>query len=71
MAIDETTRRRAESIWAKDQSMALDARRLAQRAEAAKTARLKELRLAKEAADRLSGEGIHVARRKRRLAPAT
>ncbi len=70
MAIDEAARRRAESIWGKDQSVALDARRLAQRAEAAKTARLRELRLAKEAADR-SGEGIHVARRKRHPATAT
>lgn len=54
----------------KHQGTILDANHLAQRAEAAKTARLKELRLAKEAADRLSGEGIHIARRKRRPALA-
>ena len=60
MSNGEAAKERAE-IWNKGkqhESTILDARKAAQRVEAMKTARLRELRLAKEAADRLSGEGI-------------
>jgi hypothetical protein len=52
---DDAGRRRAQELWDKNKQQdakALSDRDAAQRAEAAKTARLRELRLAKEAADK-------------------
>lgn len=49
---NDLARRRAQEIWDRNQQRDVDARSGALRAEAAKTARLRELRLAKEAVDR-------------------
>lgn len=49
---NDAARRRAQEIWDRNKQRDVDTRGGAQRAEAAKTARLRELRLAKEAADR-------------------
>jgi len=60
--------RRAQEIWDRNKQRDVDTRSGAQRAEAAKTARLRELRLAKEAADaeRQRAERLDIKRRPRR-----
>jgi hypothetical protein len=61
-------RQRAQEVLGKPKSQAakvLDENAIAQRAEAAKTARLRELRLAKEAADRKAAEQRPSGRRQR------
>lgn len=72
MTIDDATRRRAQEIWNKNNQhqSVLDAVQVARRVEAAKTARLRDLRLAKEAADRLSSKCVQFSRRKRSASPA-
>jgi predicted RNA-binding protein with PUA-like domain len=68
---DPTARRKAEELWdskTRREAQVLSERQVAQRAEAAKTARLRELRLAKETADRqAAGQGAP-SRRGRRAA---
>jgi hypothetical protein len=68
---NDAARRRAQEIWDRNKQRDVDARSGAQRAEAAKTARLRELRLAKEATDRETAvrqraEQLHAKRRPRR-----
>jgi hypothetical protein len=63
---NDAARRRAQEIWDRNKQRDVDARSGAQRAEAAKTARLRELRLAKEAADREIAERLDAKRRPRR-----
>lgn len=62
-------RRQAQEVWTKKQDAERnDARAEQRRAEDAKTARLKALRLAKEAADRISGATINPRPSRRRRA---
>jgi hypothetical protein len=70
-AMNETARRKAEKLWDNDRQKRLailDAAQVARRAEATKTARLRELRLAKEAGARQSRAQTQPARRSRVLA---
>lgn len=65
---DESARRRAEELWDKGKRRGAAApsdREIALRAEAAKTARLRELRLAKEAAERDTAMERRRGRRRR------
>jgi hypothetical protein len=65
--MDEAARRRAEALWDKakqNRPKTVDAEEAARRAEAAKTARLRELRLAKEAEAQQARDESGRARRK-------
>lgn len=65
--MDEAARRRAEALWDKgkqNRPETVDAEEAARRAEATKTARLRELRLAKEAGARQARDQSGRARRK-------
>jgi hypothetical protein len=64
---EEAARRKAQEIWGRKERRKADAlseRQLAQSAEAAKTARLRELRLAREATEQPAPRKAAVPRRR-------
>jgi hypothetical protein len=66
-------RRKAQALWEKDKQRGqevLAARTKARDADAAKTARLRDLRLAKEAADKLTPPKVEPRKRAADAAPA-